>query len=254
MALSSDIHTNNNTPLFLSFMSPPTESYLILTDIHGCYKTMLALIEKARATYPDCKLIFLGDLVDRGSRSREVVEYAITNSIPTVYGNHEDLLLAYSEHGNQGYKAKCAREYDYNVWLDNGGDVALDSWGGTIPKDVLDWMADLPPYIIVPQGLGNRPLLLSHTGYGLDADNNNWLRVLWGRHPGDGEFAYEVGTGEPKDDGFYRVFGHTPARKPVITDTYAMIDTGAAYTNRGYGTLTAMVWPSKQIIQQEAID
>jgi serine/threonine protein phosphatase 1 len=228
---------------------------VILTDIHGMWHTLQALLAKVTASIgPDYDIYLLGDLVDRGPRSKEVVEWAMQNKIPCVTGNHEDLLLAYSEHGNQGYKAKCTREYDYNVWLDNGGDVALDSWDGTVPKDVLDWIAALPPYIILDQGAGNRKLFLSHTGYGLDADKKNWLRTLWGRYPTNGDFVYEEGTGEAKDDGFYRIFGHTPARKPVITDTYAMIDTGAAYTNRGHGVMTAMVWPSKEIIQQEAID
>lgn len=235
-------------------MSNPTKTYLILTDIHGCYKTMLALIDKARADYPNCELIFLGDLIDRGPRSKEVVEYAINNSVPTVCGNHEDLALAFSRHTKLGYQAKCTSYYDRDVWLHNGGRDALDSWGGEVPKKVLDWMANLQPYRLVNIESDGRKLLLSHSGYGLDAEKKNWLRVLWGRYPDDGDFSHEAGTGKAIDDGLFRIYGHTPHKAPIITDTYANIDTGAAYTNRGYGVLTAMVWPTKQLISQEAID
>lgn len=219
------------------------------------YLTMLALIDKARVKYPGCKLILNGDLVDRGPRSKEVVEYAMKNCIPTVLGNHEDLLLAYSEHTKMGYKAKCARYYDRDVWLQNGGGTALHSWGARIiPKDVLDWMSDLPPYIIIGEMSDGRKLLVSHTGYGLDADKGNWMAALWGRHGYDMfSFAHNE-KGEPIDDGYFRIIGHTRVKAPIITDTYAKIDGGAAYVEQGYGDMIAFIWPSKETIVQRFLD
>ncbi len=221
--------------------------YLLATDIHGCLKTLLALVEKHGK---DRQLILLGDLIDRGPDSRGVVEYAMTNKIPTVRANHDDLCLAYTPHAKRGFKAKCAGEYDEDIWLGNGGIQALQSWGADfevgLPDNVLKWMANLPPYLLFDG------LLLSHTGYGLDADKGNWLRVLWGRHPDDGDFVHEKGTGKPIDDGLYRVFGHTRARKPIVAPNFAMIDTGCAY--KGYGILTGMLWPEREIVQVDNID
>jgi serine/threonine protein phosphatase 1 len=204
---------------------------------------MLALIEKARTEHPDCKLIFLGDLIDRGSRSREVVEYAITNSVPTLYGNHEDLCLAYSEHVKQGYKAKCPQYYDRDVWLYNGGEDALESWGGTVPTYVLDWMSKLPPYIILNEEGSDRKTLLSHSGYGLSADTGHWISALWGRYPDDGEF--------PKD-GFLRVFGHTRNHEAQRGEVWINLDTGCAY--KRYEMLTGLLYPAMELITQKNVD
>lgn len=233
----------------------------ILTDIHGSYRTMLALIERAKQEWGDFDLYSLGDEIDRGPRSREVVEYMMENKVPCVLANHTDLCLAYSRHATLGYRAKCTRYYDRDVWLRNGGDKSLESWGfhggsGTLPRNVLDWMSSLPPYIIpdVEPDENGRRLLLGHTGYGLDADKNNWMRALWGRYPGDGEFAYEPGTGKPMDDGYFRVYGHSPLSEVTVFENRVNIDAGAAYRERGYGNMTAFHWPSKQYIMQATID
>lgn len=220
---------------------------LIVSDVHGCLKSLLALVKQHGK---DRQLILLGDLIDRGPDSRGVVEYAMENGIPTCGGNHEDLAIAYSAHTDRGFKAKCTDEYDDDIWLANGGIQALQSWDADfevgLPNKALKWMADLPPYLRFDG------LLLSHTGYGLDADKDNWLRVLWGRHPDDGDFVHEAGTGKPVNDGLFRVFGHTRAKKPVLKDSYAMIDTGCAY--EGYGKLTGFLWPEREIVQVENLD
>jgi len=224
-------------------MNRPDKTYLILSDVHGCYKTMLALLDKVRTNNAARELILLGDLIDRGKRSREVVEYAITHSIPTLYGNHEDLCLAYSVHAKQGYKAKCPEYYDRDVWLYNGGEDALESWDGTIPKYVLDWMSSLPPYVILNQENAGRKTLLSHSGYGLSADTGHWISALWGRYPDDGEFP---------EDGFLRVFGHTKNREAQKGDGWINIDTGCAY--KGYEVLTGLLYPEMKLVTQKNVD
>lgn len=223
-------------------------------DVHGCWLTLQALLAK----HPNRRVILLGDLIDRGPRSREVVEWTMNNNIECVAANHEDLCLAYSRHHRMGYRAKCASMYDRDVWLWNGGDKALDSWEAdllpesVLPRKVLDWMSKLPPYIIIDQESQGRKLLVSHTGYGLEADKGHWELALWGRHPDDGEFAYEEGTGKPDDDGWFRAFGHNREKEVRMTDSYAMFDTGCAY--EGFGVLSAMLWPEREIVQHENID
>ena len=230
--------------------------YLLATDIHGCLKTLLALVEKHGK---DRQLILLGDLIDRGPDSRGVVEYAMANKIPTVRANHDDLCLAYSAHAKMGYKAKCSWYYERDVWLWNGGRTTLESYdihrGQALPKDVLDWMANLPPYIkIETPGPDGRQLLCSHTGFGLDADEDSrdgWLRALWGRYGDDVvEFKYVDGT--PFDDGWFRCFGHTKVKEAVLTNTYANIDSGCAY--EGHGVLTGLLWPERVLVTQKNVD
>lgn len=235
------------------------KSTVCVSDIHGAFNTLKALLAKVAVQLDGqpYEVICLGDCIDRGPRSREVVEWVMTNKIRTVRANHEDLALAYSAHTKRGFKSRCGDSYDEDIWLLNGGVQALNSWGADyevgLPDDVLTWMSNLPSYILIEEPLSQgRKLLASHTGYGLDADKGNWLRVLWGRHPDDGEFAYEPNTGRPIDDGLLRCFGHTRAKQAKVAESWAMIDTGAAY--KGYGVMTAFVWPSRELIQQEYID
>jgi hypothetical protein len=95
-------------------------------------------------------------------------------------------------------------------------------------QEMLIWLRHLPQMLI----FGN--VLLSHTGHGLQTRN----QALWAR-----SFAFP-------NDGYYRVFGHTPHRYPQILDTYACIDTGACFYRGGYGSLTAFQYPSMQVWQQ----
>lgn len=228
---------------------------ICISDIHGAFYTLMRLLAKCPQ---DAQLVFLGDLIDRAPHSRKVIEFAMENEIPTVAGNHEDLCLAFYNHKG----AKCANMYERSIWLSNGGDKAVKNWptidkrtltpfqvtqakglGGRVPDSVLDWFASLPAYIIpdAPPDENGRKLFCSHTGYGLAADDGDWLMTLWGKHSaGDGEFP---------DDGYYRVFGHVRAEKPTITEQWARIDTGAAY-RAPYGVMTAFHWPSKRVIQQ----
>ncbi len=228
---------------------------ILTTDTHGCWFTLVRLLNQCAKLHPGHKLAFLGDLIDRGPHSRQVVEFAMEHKIPTVTGNHEDLLLAYSAHTRRGYTAHCARYYDRDVWLFNGGEDTLANWphfrptedqgvpfrdGERIPDEVLDWMQALPAYIEPdePADENGRTLFLSHNGHGLMADEGHWHTALWSRD-----------IGFPADNR-WRAFGHSPVKTPQITKDYGAIDTGAAYSDRGGGIMTALIWPSKAIVQQ----
>ncbi len=243
-----------------------TDDCLVVGDIHGGWFTLVRLLNKAPK---GLKVVFHGDLIDRGPNSRKVVEFAMDKAIPTCLGNHCDLCLAF-----YGRKARCASFYERGIWLSNGGDKAVKNWptidsrgktevvrhrdrgiGGCVPDDVLTWMESLPPYLTPSDQLDDkgRELLVSHTGYGLCAnreDRDGWMTALWGRYPFDGPFASDPATGEPRDDGFHRVFGHTPCKQVITNQMWHNIDTGSVYGDRGGGKLSALLWPSKTIIDQ----
>ncbi len=244
---------------------------IIISDLHGCWFTLTRLLNKCPRGH---RLVLCGDLIDRGPHSRLVVEFAMNNAIPTVRANHDDLCVDFYRGPTH---SKCGHHYTRGVWLDNGGDAAIPNWpldpvtnparvgwqgaqdsalGGRIPDSVLDWMESLPAYIRfdAEDGLDStgRALLASHTGYGLDADKGQWMRALWGRHGHDsGAFIRDANTGEGIDDGLFRAFGHSVVKDPWITPTFANIDTGAAYKERGGGVMTALLWPSKELVSQE---
>lgn len=67
---------------------PPQRTALI-SDIHGHYAGLLAVLEDARAA--GCgRILCLGDLVDGGDGDEEVVRYVRDHGIPAVRGNHDE--------------------------------------------------------------------------------------------------------------------------------------------------------------------
>ncbi|MFY4844058.1 metallophosphoesterase, partial [Aliarcobacter butzleri] len=67
------------------------EQIYIIGDVHGCYKSLLALIEQL-PNKKNSKIVFVGDLIDRGKNSCEVIELIINNNYDCVMGNHEELF------------------------------------------------------------------------------------------------------------------------------------------------------------------
>ncbi len=65
-------------------------------DIQGCYDSLLNLLEKIKFNPKKDELWIAGDLVNRGPKSKEVLEYlySIKDSIKIVLGNHDISLLA----------------------------------------------------------------------------------------------------------------------------------------------------------------
>ena len=53
--------------------------YIAITDIHGEYEKLDNLLSKIE-THPDDIFVFMGDYIDRGSKSKEVVNRIIEQS------------------------------------------------------------------------------------------------------------------------------------------------------------------------------
>jgi serine/threonine protein phosphatase 1 len=68
------------------------ERYIAIGDIHGCKDQLLELLEKT-GTYPEHKLVFLGDYIDRGPDSEGVIEVLSQLDAIFILGNHEQSVL-----------------------------------------------------------------------------------------------------------------------------------------------------------------
>ncbi|WP_317890316.1 metallophosphoesterase [Paenibacillus peoriae] len=95
---------------------------LVISDIHGCYDEFNFLLHKTKYTPENDKLILLGDYIDRGQKSKQVVEQVINLQnewgIVALKGNHDDMFVAAINNDSEELDAQ---------WLNNGGFQTVES-------------------------------------------------------------------------------------------------------------------------------
>ncbi len=187
-------------------------------DIHGCFEKLCDLMNKIDIAPDSDVIVFLGDYIDRGLKSFEVVEYLIDikdRFKKTIFlkGNHEEMFLNYLS------------GTDKLLYLMNGGEQTLESYlmhhsrgsdDPVIPQKHIDFFNSLAlfyqtdDYIFVHAGLRNKiPLEMQ------DPKDILWIRS---RFINSGYiFGKRV------------VFGHTPTAAPIVQPNKIGIDTGAVY-------------------------
>jgi serine/threonine protein phosphatase 1 len=196
------------------------ERIFAVGDIHGCFDKLVSLMKIIDIDLRRETLVFIGDYVDRGPHSREVVDYLIDlgrreSRVVFLKGNHEQMLQDYLSGS------------DRLGFLYNGGGATLESYlkGGSqtathcIPPAHIEFFDNLclhhetEDYIFVHGGL--KP--------SVPLDEQKEWDMLWIRDEfisSDFDFGKRV------------IFGHTPFREPLILDNKIGIDTGAVYGNK----------------------
>src|SRR5213080_2048215 len=96
---------------------------IAIGDIHGCVKTLRALIDVIRPQADDT-LVPLGDCVDRGPDSRQVIDELLSlrercHLVPLL-GNHEEMMLNFLDGKPQP-----------DNWLEVGGAATVESYSVT---------------------------------------------------------------------------------------------------------------------------
>lgn len=114
---------------------------IVIGDVHGHYDGLMTLLEAIAPSSAD-KVYFLGDLIDRGPKSAQVVEFVQQNSYQSLLGNHEQLMLDAMPNG--GVDARS-----WQAWLYSGGEATITSYvdTGMMPQKHLAWMRSLPTYL-----------------------------------------------------------------------------------------------------------
>ncbi len=116
-----------------------THRKIFIGDVHGHYNELMRLLE-AIAPKSNDQIYFLGDLIDRGPQSAQVVELVINNKYNCLLGNHEQMLLAALSNGDMDNGI-------YESWLYSGGMATVASYNGHIPAEHIHWMKNLPLYL-----------------------------------------------------------------------------------------------------------
>jgi serine/threonine protein phosphatase 1 len=193
-------------------------------DIHGCPDELRAILNAIAPREGDT-VVFVGDYVDRGPSSRDVVEQLIElarGPAECVFlkGNHEDMMLSFL--GLPGHYG--------DSFLFNGGASTLDSYGVReaevthaiehLPESHKEFLSRLSTSYLRP------PYLFVHAGVvpTLHLEEQPVEDLLWIRQ----EFIFN-----PHVLDSIVIFGHTPMRGVMLDLPYKIgIDTGLVYGGR----------------------
>lgn len=120
-------------------MSVTSYRRIVIGDVHGHYEGLMRLLDAIAPTSDD-QVYFLGDLIDRGPQSAQVVNFVKDSPYQCLLGNHEQMLL--------NILTKRIPTPTVQAWLYSGGQATVASYEeATIPHDHLEWFDNLPTYI-----------------------------------------------------------------------------------------------------------
>jgi serine/threonine protein phosphatase 1 len=183
-------------------------------DIHGRFDLLKQAILAIESDSDAATVVFLGDYIDRGPQSRQVLETLMAGPKRSgdrwicLQGNHEVMMVA-ARHSR--------REMDR--WLGNGGEETLDSFGGQVPETVLAWCAALPlkweteHHFFVHAGIRPGVALAEQ-----EPETMLWVRDLF--------------LDDARDHGKHIVHGHTPFQEAQLRRNRTNLDSMAFKTGR----------------------
>ncbi len=225
----------------------------IIGDVHGCYKTLVALIDKL-PNKQNSKICFVGDLIDRGNDSKSVVKFVRENAYDCILGNHEFFMIESLPKILED-NSKISTE----KWTSQkaGGIATLNSYNTKeeILAD-LDYFKSLPLYIEYKnfKTVDGRYLVVSHSSV-----ESKWQFRNYPKESAEYEdFINTILFSRYKkldNKEIFNVYGHTPTSEVIINDFKAQIDLGCCYKDiEASASLCALEFPSLNIIIQENVD
>lgn len=214
----------------------------VIGDVHGCYNTLENLTAEVEKKYPSIPLFCVGDLIDRGNFSFEVMDFIIDKNVTFTPGNHDYMFYYYMKEPSNPIG---------RPWIYNGSETTLRSYQGR--WDRMD--AHLEAISLAPLFIDHEDCFISHAGISnfykkdfiespledLEKLNtilkNNLLSehgVLWTR---DEVFKF------PK----IQVLGHTRQSEVVFNEktNSLCIDTAAVANNK----LSAVIMDKNKLVE-----
>jgi protein phosphatase len=229
----------------------------IIGDVHGCHDELVELLTalgyqsdaEAGMRHPDGrKVVFVGDLVDRGPGVVEVVsivrKMVVAGQAFCVPGNHDEKL-----------KRKLSGR---NVQIAHGLEASLAQIAALPTEERAAWTRDYRTFV---DGLVSHcifdggALVVAHAGMKTEYQGRASGRVrefaMYGETTGEtDEFGLPIRANWAAD---YRgraavVYGHTPTPEATWLNETINIDTGCVFG----GKLTALRWPERELISVPA--
>ena len=211
--------------------SEKSKETFIIGDVHGCFTELMLLLEKAKYSSKEHRLILVGDLINKGPDSFKTLSWVRDTKTETVIGNHE---------------IKFIKAIESNQILS----VALEELKAQMGEKLYEWIEWIKSW---PFYIEAEDFLVVHGG------------VIPGEHPSQSRREYLVNvrcwdshtktihsSGYPAWHEFYTasklvVYGHWARQGLKIKNNSIGLDTGCVYG----GQLTGVWLPSREIIQIE---
>jgi serine/threonine protein phosphatase 1 len=189
-----------------------------LGDSHGRLDAVLVALGDAGFEPQTDRVISVGDLVDRGPNSYELLKLTRQPWFFAVRGNHETMLLETKD------------DVSLSQWLANGGEWFMELAG----EETLDAyaLALSLPIAITLDISDNRKVGVCHAEWPGDdwadiqtamTDDAMLTEILWGRNTARNDRVPEDKTA------VMTVHGHTPMEEPTKIGSALFIDTGCIY-------------------------
>jgi serine/threonine protein phosphatase 1 len=229
---------------------------VVIGDVHGQLQQLARLLRKIRGlrVYEDGWIVFVGDFVDRGPESYEVLDTILRlidehPKTTAVMGNHELAMIGALSlietpldcHWGRRWCECYSAEVTFDCYGVGRGDLA--ALRKALPdrhKDLivnLPWCVEHPDYLIVHGGLlpdmpfEDQMEVLKERDFSLHAPP--WLC--------DHDLAEFDG---PPDCQVAVVSGHVPITRAVVREKRILLDTTGGYG----GELSAVLLPEREII------
>lgn len=223
--------------------------YTIIGDIHGCFDefkqltTSLGYNWKSGIPIHDTKkLIFIGDITDRGPQSLKMIEV-----VWELVVKQKVSFYSPGNHCNKLYRYFLGR----NVQITHGLETTVAEYltlSPTNQKIIKQKMIELYESSPLYHQLDNGKLITCHAGISKELIGKNHRAV-------EKFVLYGDITGEKNNDGTpvrrdwasryngdtYIIYGHTPVLEPRILNNTYNIDTGCVFG----GKLTALNYPDR---------
>ncbi len=229
----------------------------IIGDIHGCFDELIILLEqlgyqiqfsnsKYTISHPQGRrVIFLGDLVDRGPKIPQVLQLVIDM---VVAGN------AFCIKGNHDVKL-VRKLMGHNVKLVHGLEESINQLQKTsidFHNKIIEFINNLPEHYLFDAG----KLVVAHAGLPEELQGRDAGKVyefaLYGKVIGREKSGFPIRYNWANDynGSAMVVYGHTPIIDSKWVNNTICIDTGCVFG----GKLTALRYPEKDLVSITAKD
>lgn len=205
---------------------------IVIGDLHGCADEATDLLDALQVTSSD-RVIFAGDLVDRGPKPRECVELAMRHEC--VLGNHEEKHL--QQRHSKAEKLSPAHLFTREQLGD----------------EHYAYFESLPLFIRLPEFNAAVVHAGAFPGVPLEQQKaNHLLHIQHIKPPGTKSYWPSKA---PVDFSFWTnhwrgpewlIFGHSVVDKPLVSEWAVGVDTGAVF-GRGLTALVLDDWELKTL-------